>query len=469
MYDVRRQPDHRPFVGLIITLGVAAPALLVATLAARSDQQIDYLLPLLVLSAFAIFLIVMIDLCCGLALFIIAAGLSPKMPGLGYNNLRVEDGIFVIVLAVWLIRCFRLGQLPRPRTPITAPFIAVTLMGVVSTAWGYSHGTIPDLAYSILMQIKRVEYFLIFWLVATSVNSPQWLRTLILVFVVSGALVVVYGLYNRQETGYLKYAATRIAIQGENYNTLSGYLIVCLGLGIGAYMEFKQQMVRLLILGSLLLTLAGLLFAFSREGLVMLLGSVAVLLTTRHRRFVLAAIILLAPAMLWGPVRAHIQETATKIVEAPSGDIGNNSLTARLNSWTIYWRWVVVRHPLIGNGVGSVPLSVDNEYLLRVCEGGVVGLGLFLWGLAAIAQQVRRLRTSETNPHCQLLQTALFAAIVGLLIQGLAAASFTTIRTMEPFWFMLGLGSAALALAQEQSAGGPEAAALRDRWCARSA
>src|SRR5207245_1146806 len=116
--------------------------------------------------------------------FIIAAALSPRLPGMGYNNLRLEDGIFTAVTGVWLLRCLQLGRFPRPRSPLTVPFLAVTAVGILSTLWGLSQGRIDDVPYSFLMQVKRVEYFAIFWIVATSVNSKEWLRLLIFLFVI---------------------------------------------------------------------------------------------------------------------------------------------------------------------------------------------------------------------------------------------------------------------------------------------
>src|SRR5262249_27369489 len=49
------------------------------------------------------FMIVLRNLNYGLALFIVAAALSPRLPRL-YNNLGVEDRVFAIVFTVWFIK-----------------------------------------------------------------------------------------------------------------------------------------------------------------------------------------------------------------------------------------------------------------------------------------------------------------------------------------------------------------------------
>jgi hypothetical protein len=51
-----------------------------------------------------------------------------------------------------------------------------------------------------------------------------------------------------------------------------------------------------------------------------------------------------------------------------------------------------------------------------------------------------------------MISIGLAAAFVGLLIQGGVAASFNSIRTMEPFWFLLGLVTAAATIQRQKAA-----------------
>jgi hypothetical protein len=143
-----------------------------------------------------------------------------------------------------------------------------------------------------------------------------------------------------------------------------------------------------------------------------------------------------------------VAHTLTQIQNAKDDDPGRNSLTARYRAWEYRWNGWFLKSPLLGCGVGSVALSVDNEYLLRACEVGVVGFGIFAWWLLSIGLEVRRLQRFSGLP--QQISAGLGAAFVGLLIQGSVAASFTSIRTMEPFWFLLGLAAVANQLRQGQ-------------------
>jgi hypothetical protein len=194
---------------------------------------------------------------------------------------------------------------------------------------------------------------------------------------------------------------------------------------------------------------AAVLGSFSREGYIMLVGAVGSLGFTKQRKLFLVAVLGLGVVFFVAPpVRENVAHTITQIQNAEHDDPGSNSLTARYRAWTYRWHGWFLKQPLVGCGVGSVALSVDNEYLLRACEVGVVGFSVFLWWLASIGLEVRRLQ--RFSGLSQQISSGLGAAFVGLLIQGMAAASFTSIRTMEPFWFLMGLAAAAETLRREQ-------------------
>jgi hypothetical protein len=462
---IERAPGARSLRGLLPVLAVSAALLLIVigigsgaapaqpgvaaptSPTGRPLVAADWVLPVEVLLGLEILFIVLLDLRYGLALFLLATGLSPKVALLGYNNFRIEDGIFGAVFLVWLGKCLVTRRVPRAYSPLTLPVIALTAIGAVSAALGSSTGAIQDPSYSVLMQLKRVEYFLILVVVATDIRTESWLRSLVIVFVFSGALTAVYGFAHQQDTGYLSYAQRRLGgPSGENYNMLSGYLVVCISLGIAAFAEFRDSPWRYPLLIGVMVMISGVLWSFSREGTLMLIGAFLVLFGSRHRIIGITLLCLILPALLTGPVRQHFEEIVDKIQNAQTADRGQNSLTDRLVGWQQAWDRLIVKQPLIGNGPGCIAPSVDNEYVLRACEGGLIGFLFFLWTLFGVRREVRALAKNRSDPLSRLLATALLASFVGLLIQGLAAASFTAIRAMEAFWFLLGMGGSALLL-----------------------
>lgn len=142
---------------LCIALGMAGiPVVVLGIVSARYGLYNPWVRALAAVTIYLNILVVLRDLRYGLALFIVAAGLSPKLPGI-YDNLRVEDMVFVLVFGVWALKALQRGRIPLVRSPIVLPFLLLTLMSVVSTVWGGSLGLIPDLKYSFFLQAKRIE------------------------------------------------------------------------------------------------------------------------------------------------------------------------------------------------------------------------------------------------------------------------------------------------------------------------
>jgi len=447
----RKDSGNVSAVPLVAALAVgAAPALALAIVVSKEGMQNPWVLPLAVITLMVNIFIILSDIRMGLALFLMAAGMSPKLPGI-YDNLRVEDFVFVVTFIVWLGRAMSSGRVPQLRSPLLTPFLALTGISIFATLWGIGIGTIPDIKYSFFLQAKRIEYFLIFWIVSSTIRSEGWLRLLTLVFAASGAVAAIYGLINPSSSYGQSVTDTRVmGPEGENYNTLAGYLVICIGAGMSAVAGFPRGRQRLFLIVATAISLIALLMTFSREGYIMMLGAVLVFGFSRFRIVALTSMLLfIIIGFAFPPVRQNIENTIGTIQAAPTDDPGSNSLTARFRSWDYRWNGWFVKQPLLGNGVGSVALSVDNEYLLRLCEVGLLGFGLFLWFLGAISRQIMQLQRTQGLP--QVLSLGLAAGFVGLLIQATVAASFTSIRTMEPFWFLLGLVTAATAISRANS------------------
>ncbi len=404
----------------------------------------------------AVTLATVIDLRWGLGAFVLAAGISPEIPLLNYT-VRFEDFIFVPVLTCWAMTWFRRRRMPPVHPLLIWPILAGLAVSVLATVRGAHLGLLPDPVFSWLVLAKRVEYFLIFWVVATSIDEERSARALVHCLLVGAVLSAAYGLMVPGEWGGESriFAERRVfGPAGENYNTLSGYLVVAMCLGLALFPTFSDRRERVWIGGAVLLSAVGVLLSFSREGLIVLVVALVIIsaMAAVHR-FRSILVLALAIVLLVGvvpPVRDNATYTVTLIQRAAVDAPTQNSLAARYQTWAYRWNGWVRREPIIGSGVGCVALSADNEYLLRACETGFVGLATFAWLLAAVGALIRRELNKPGWSH--YLAWGMAAAFAALLVQATVAVSFTTIRTMEPFWFALGL-LAALAVPQSSFPG----------------
>lgn len=458
-YDGIRRFRRAP--AATVTLRLAAPTALLALVAALYGsaaggvQSPWVVLPALV-AWLAVTAVTVIDLRWGLGAFVLAAGISPEIPAFNYT-VRLEDFVFLPILASWVASWIRRRQFPPVQSLLCWPILVLLCVSVFATFRGAQLGLLPDPVYSWLVLAKRAQFFLIFWVVATSVDSEPWARRLVLCLLAGAGLAAAYGLMAPGEWGGESriFADRRVfGPAGENYNTLSGYLVVALCLGLALFPTFTDRRERVWVGGAVSLAVIGVLLSFSREGLIVLMVALAVLCVMaaiRRLRFMAAAafaIVLLVGVV--PPVRDNATYTLDLIQRAAVDAPSQNSLAARYQTWAYRWNGWVRREPIIGSGVGCVALSVDNEYLLRACETGVVGMAAFVWLLVAVGMLIRR--ELGQSGRRQYLAWGLAAAFAALLVQATVAVSFTTIRTMEPFWFALGL-LAAIAVPQSSFPG----------------
>ncbi len=412
--------------------------------------------------------LVLWDLRIGLGLFIFLAGLSPEFSlfaGTTMENLRLEDFLFPVLLLSWLLRILVHRERPVFRTPLTVPMVAVTLWGLVATLLGVAIGTVPHASEAFFRFAKYTQYYLIFFLVYNNVRSFADIRRMTIVFImaaaITGLLSIYWGVTTWQETGVEFARASGPA--GENYNTLVGYLMQGLALATALALSSRGRVWRIGLGVLALAILAAVLYTHSREGYVMLAATALFLAGKQYRGLILLGLLvwLASPILLPESVNERFSNTLHQIRVARTDSPGRNSLTARLYAWRYRWNGWFVKHPVQGNGIGSIPFTVDNQYLLTLVEVGIIGFGLFLWLLARLWKTLSQASRALAGTFPGVLAIGALGALVALLVQGWAATSFATIRTMEPWWFLCALTMAAAReagqLSSNQSHGAPTA------------
>ena len=399
------------------------------------------------------------DIRVGLGLFLLMAGLSPKMAVLGgtVDNVRAEDFLVPVLLLSWVIRARAQRRPVSISTPLTVTLLFIVLWNIVATLLGLMSDTIPHGSVALFRFIKYTEYFLIFFLVQDNVRTFSDSRWFALVFVAVAALSALYSIYRGatawQEAG--ETFARSTGPTGENYNTLAGYFIQGLALALPLTLSSRSWAWRIPLGIASCVLFGALLYSHSREGYIMLAAAIVFLARSRYQGiFVVGLLVwLTAPILVPQSIHDRIDDTAHQLRMAQTDDPGSNSMTARLYAWRYRWHGWFVNRPILGHGLGAIPFTVDNQYLLTMVQTGLIGLSLFLvlllriWKVLSLPAR----RMAHTFPGVLVLGAQ--AAFVGLLVQGWAAASFGTIRTMEPFWFLMGIALATIRMVDQQMRG----------------
>lgn len=421
----------------------------------------------------------------GLFLLLVAMLFSPEIPigRLAERSitLRVDDVLLVLVVVGWLLRQGlrrRLGVLRR--SPVGAPVLAMSAVIVVSVLVGLLQGTIASPARGFFFGLKRLEYFVIFLMVLNVLETEFDLKVALVLFGVSLLAIDLVALV--QYWFYPLGIYTRGGVTGPfgvgEANTLGGFYLLIIPVVLALALKVRRPWVTTALTGLGLLSLLAFLLTKSRGAYVALPPAALVLVfyerTVRMQLLglflvgvaaVALLVVLVAPAGAGGRLAGHAQDIGAQfhsigmvLREGPEGD---PSLAARWRAWRQSLREItgrvapsqlggqpqppgtfrpqVLLQALLGQGVGAKKLGwADNQYVREVLETGLVGLVVFLWLNWRLWQSALDLYRRSPRPWLQGAALGFMAGQVGLLVHAVTASNFYTIRTMEPFWFLVG-------------------------------
>ena len=376
-------------------------------------------------------LLALSDIRVGLSVFILVGCISPRFGA----NFRMEDLLVPAIFLSWIGSTSR-GNKFYVKTPISKAVIVTSVTILVSLSWGLAQGTIPHPQDGFFIAFKRIEYVGLFFLALNSIRSQKDGHALIMTFMLGAIIACFVAIGTAGDDPSV--GDTRATGIDDNYNTFAGFVVIAVSLAVAAALHFKGKPRAIFSLLSLVLV-ATLLKTYSREGYFILAIALISLGLLRYRVLipVVLLIALIGPLILPGTVLERVNNSVSQVQNYQKESSGVNSFTARVEGWTVRWH-MVEQQPILGSGPGSVPLHIDNEYLVRLIESGVVGLAAFFYLLLAFWKYLRicsrKLRGTPMEPFAY----GLTAAFIAMIVQGMVAAAWSTIRTMEPFWILAG-------------------------------
>jgi hypothetical protein len=124
---------------------------------------------------------------------------------------------------------------------------------------------------------------------------------------------------------------------------------------------------------------------------------------------------------------------------AEQGPAADSSFYARYSSWKNNIA-NIVKYPILGHGVGSVPLSYfDCQHVREMYETGLLGFILFLYMNLMIFLSVLSLFYMTEAPFTKGITSGFLGGHIGMMVHGWSIANFYTIMNMEIFWFVLAM------------------------------
>lgn len=399
-----------------------------------------------VAAAFIVYIVTFIDLTLGLAVLIACVGLSPELTIFGVQNFRLEDFVVPALLFSWITRLMQ-NRVPLASILVSPPLPLYAAAIVLSTIFGVAAGT-TSLWTALLFMGKFVEFFLIYLLLVNNISRREEFRALAVFSVlvaIASALTVSNGFASEAGGGRLN------GPLGETANMYGGYLILNLAVALGLFLHASTIGMRFAGASAVVLLGIPLLYTYSRTSFVAIMAAALLFGALKDRRL----LVVTAIAALLVPViaPASILERISTISGVASGE-EPSSWTSRLDAWKTMGGRTMESNPALGFGLASVKLGmVDNEYVRVFVDTGLLGLGLFLWVLARLANRATRLiGRLAPNTFERGYASGYWIAFAAMSIHAIGATSFTSIRTMECFIVFTGIFAALHNRADEWSA-----------------
>lgn len=436
----------RPHAAPRTGLGVVAAALAaVAGGVWAFTAQLDPILVLAVTVGPIVFVATIVDPRVGLGALPFAIVFSPEIGGEVY--VRADDVIIASVTVGWVARQAVYRE-PLRENPLLVPMAALATVGLAALGLAVAAGNVDPftgqgvpLADSALHWLKRVEYFLIVFLVAQLVRTRREVALFAGLLLAAGAILAGRSVAEiATHAGDPGFRLDAPFDTGEA-NTLGEYLVFGLAIALGLAVTVRSTGARLLLLAVLALNAYAFLYTFSRGAYVALLVVLLVVALLRDARLllVLAAVAFVLPAYLPTDVTARLQTIPREVATLDTSDVGSNALLARIDSYRVAVRRASER-PVLGYGPGVVALArIESQYAKEAIDGGLVGLAAFLWFLGRIGRLGRRVLSGARDRFARGFGVGYLAGFAGMVVAGLGAIPFTTIRTMATFCFATGL------------------------------
>lgn len=364
-------------------------------------------------------------------------------------------GLCVFSFMALFLKKSRTDEHKWKTTGVGAFLILLLCMLFVSNLFSFS------ILKSMLAWGMYVIFFSFYFVILNTVNSKEQLYSLLKVFVISGAVVSVYGIlqyifkWNFQPNAWIdkdmfEEATMRAYSTLENPNVLGEYLLLLLPV-CGVFMlklDFRK-LSKWVYIAIFIVCAVCLIFTQSRGCWLGFMLSAAIFVTFYKGKMwaLVPFALLLLPLVLPKTITDRIMSI---------GNMGDSSTSYRVYIW--YGTVEMLRHYFIGGiGMGEgafrtvypfysydaiIAPHSHNLYLQFMVEAGIGALILFAVTMVCfIKDGVKTCKNSVKNSYDYLISLALSAGVAGFLLQSMFDYTFYNYRVMGIFIMYLAFGA----------------------------
>ncbi|UFJ39149.1 O-antigen ligase family protein [Brevibacillus humidisoli] len=303
------------------------------------------------------------------------------------------------------------------------------------------------------------------------IGSKQVLYRFLLCFVISGALISVYGLaqyflldsmpgkWVDRETNPL--LDKRVYATFGNPNIFSQFLLLVMPLAfvlIYYVRDFKQKCLVAVLFG---LTALALLLTFSRGAWLAAAIAFVLILLKIDRKLILTGMLLLVVAVLFDLIPDVIKQRIASIADPFEDTSGQWRLQAWLSALAIirdYWVTGIGMDTTTFNRVYvdyQMPqvnvFHFHNIWIQSFVTGGILGIGSLLFLFYQLVKTSFAVAANRLQKRLSIWGIGLFASLIGLAAAGMTEDVFHDYRVMMAFWLIAAaIGAIEIILRQER-------------------
>lgn len=413
------------------------------------------------------------------------------------TDIRIEDFLLAAIYLIWIAEKI-FGKEKFHFTLVHKLMMLFIVIASIGTIWGIINGTVQYHLLGILNILRRVEYFLMFF-VAYDWLKPKRLFRYIEILIAYSVGTVLVGLLQYinllpmfpswafpGRVLYYKQFSFLLSTFGGHYD-FGGFLILIAPITIATFFLVKQMYTRLGLLLLIGLYYFSLVNSFSRSAYIgFMIGLVVLFILIRKYILVLLPVLdTLRVAYLYftGQFSKYDYSiTFTPASESPSPSpslIPSSTLhthkptptptlhpitkpklnvgeplqlpsggevtldpggAVRVVVWKNAWDHFL-KSPLLGTGYTSIGTGSDNQYLRTLAETGILGLGTFLIIVGTVLYKLYKgYKYFAEGTLEKMFIAALIAGIIGILCEAVLIDIFDSSKIAIFLWFLVGLG-----------------------------
>lgn len=390
----------------------------------------------------------------GIFVLLVAMLLSPEIelrPGSGGDrnvNIRYDDILIIVIFIGVMVKLTFEGRLTlwQP-SPINAGIVAYYSVCLFSTMLAMERN-LPawDRRAAFFVLLKMMEFYLIFFMVAHSVRGSRDLRTPLTLYFIVMLIVSIYGIHS---IGTTPRVSAPFEKGGTEPNTLGGYLVVCLCVALGLFIQAPRMHLKLLFLTICGVGLIPLLYTLSRASYGGLIVGITVIALVSRQYLIIAALVttlalssVIMPEVVIERVSKTVQQEGGQEVVIGGKELGNvdKSTYERVHVWRKvgYILSLGANYCLFGGGV-SWESVLDSQYARVLLETGVVGMIAFIFLQWRLLKTTRQAYLWTEDWVSRGIALGMFGATLALIVHSIGTISFLIVRIMEPYWFLVAL------------------------------